>query len=497
MAASATNTKQWLNDQSAASGAIVIGNTKVPITATQYPADEQAERALLGAILLIGQSPTADTRQALARVGNVTFEDFFYRRHGIIYLAMHSINKRGSKVDVQSLATELRNAKTNGVDFLSQVGGEDYLLLCMQSAKGLNLETYAEQIVHISLRRYLLFNSQRQQTLYSDTGRSLRDLMLEAQAATRDANRRLLNMQKKSTFAIEDVVQQRVEQVMQEALNPNFVPGISSGIKELDDAILYFQPGRGYVLAAPSGWGKSVVLENFAISAAKSGKRVAYITLEMSAQEFTDRAICMLAKINYENYQTRQMSPDEIRKLGAAYTIFLDLIGAKMITIVEMTLPTLDEVESKLAELSMDPGFDMVIIDYLKADKFTIDGDERNQTIEIFKRWESWKKDMFSGATHLTATQINRGDTASRDDYNMDRLYGSTIIQNVSDVVIFMYREDKAVLEEVNVSPFVYVEFLIRKGRNVRSKGFIPKAILDDDTLALREVFAQEPEGEP
>ncbi len=487
------DTKGWLTDQSVSTGMIVSGKTKIPIASTQYPADEAAERALLGAILLIGQSATGDTAFALSQIANITFEDFFYRRHGIIYLAMLAINRMGGKIDTQSLRTQLANAKTNGIDFLSQIGGDDYLLTLMTSAKGLNIKTYAQQIMLISLRRTLLFNSQRQASLYSDTSRSLSDLILEGQNAARDVTRRLMNMSKQTSFILEDVVQQRIDLVKQEALDPNFVPGITSGIQDLDDGILYFQKGRGYVFAAPSGWGKTIAMMNFAIAAAKAGHRVLYITLEMSAAEFTDRAICAIAHINYEHYQTRELTDKELERLTGAHTTVLTLLGDKMITIVEMTFPTLDEIESKMADHAIDPGYELAIVDYLKADKVNVDGDERNATIHIFQRWDVWKKDMFKHAAHITATQINRGDTGSREDYNMDRLYGSTIIQNVADLVIFIYREDKASKEQY-VEPHIYLEFLIEKGRNVKFRGDI-KAILDDETLALRNRF--EPMGEP
>jgi replicative DNA helicase len=485
--------KGWLNDQSASTGAIVAGKTRIPVSATQYPSDEQAERALLGAILLIGQSPSGKTESALSQISNVTFEDFFFRRNGIVYLAMLALNKSGKHVDLQSLATQLRSAKTNGIDFLQQVGGEDYLVTLMNSAKGIDVRTYAEQLIEISLRRALMFQGQRSQVLATDSGRSLSELLDEANTSSRDIARRLMNMRHKNTYSLEDVVEARAKQVIEEAENPNYIPGITSGIKDLDEGILYFQPGRGYVFAAPSGWGKTIAMGNFALAAAKEGKRVVYITMEMSANEFTDRMICMFGHINYEHYQTREMTPEEIGRLRGAYTNVLTLLGAKMITLVEMTLPTLDEIEAKLYELSLDPGFDMVIIDYLKADKLTVDGDERTATVDIFKRWEKWKKADFASATHITATQINRGDTDSREDYTMDRLYGSTIIQNVADLVIFIYREDKILAHEY-VEPYIYMEFLVAKGRNVKFQGDI-KAILDDDTLLLRNRF--EPVGEP
>lgn len=476
----------WLNDQTAAKGMIVSGKTKISITNRQYPSDLQAEKAILGAILLIGQSPTGDTRHALSTISAMTFEDFFSLHNGIIYLAMQQVNKVG-KVDFQSLRTALANAKSGGVDFLTQVGGEAYLTELMNSVRGLDIKTYANQVMTISLRRTLLFNSQRQATLYAESNKSLEDLLLEGQQISRDITRRLTNMSRKTSFAFEDVVQERMKEVEAEVLNPNYVPGITSGIKSLDDAMLMFQCGRGYVFAAPSGWGKTIAMMNFALEAVKAGYKALYITLEMTAKEFTDRAICALADISYRNYQLRTLDDDELSRMRGAYTTVMTMLGEKMLTLVELTHPTMAEIEAKLAEHSLDPGYDIVFIDYLKADKIkTAAQDERNATIEIFEQWEIWKKDTFKHAAHVTATQINRGDTADREDYDMDRLYGSTIIQHIADLVIFIYREDKAAPVEY-YSPTTYMEFLIRKGRNVDSEGQV-KAILDRKTLALRDI---------
>lgn len=496
-----TRVSDWLNDTSVSRGSIVVSNgVKIPITKKNYPADEAAERALLGALLLIGASPTGDTTTALSQVSMLAHTDFFYMRNGIIYRAMQAINGDGMHVDVQSLKTRLREAKMGSLNVLAVIGGgveadgERYLYALMEATDGIQVRTYANQLLRISLQRQHIFMTEHLLSLH-ESGKPLDLILAESSALVTEMNRRFHAMSGQTSFQLEDEIGRRVEMVKKEIDNPEFVPGITSGIESLDRALLYFQRGRGYVFAAPSGWGKTIALMNFAINAASAGYRVLYITMEMSKDEFIDRCICAIAQIDYGNYQLRQLTDEEYARLSAAETMVLTMMGAKKFIIEQLTYPTLDLIEVKMRDHYIDPGFDLVLVDYLKADMVDTGKEERLATIEIFTRWERWKKELFSNAAHVTATQINRaGGSDERADYNRDRLYGSTIIANKADAIIFLYRED-LVLGPEYLDENVYMEFLIDKGRNTIAGVGNVKAIMIGNTLRLGNV--EESSGMP
>ena len=74
--------------------------------------------------------------------------------------------------------------------------------------------------------------------------------------------------------------------------------GITTGYTELDKAIKGFQKQQLSVIAAPSGEGKSMMLENLAENANAAGYNVMCITKEMSLEDYALRRAGMVAKID-------------------------------------------------------------------------------------------------------------------------------------------------------------------------------------------------------
>lgn len=81
-------------------------------------------------------------------------------------------------------------------------------------------------------------------------------------------------------------------------------PTISTGYKWLDDKMGggFMQNGRAmYVFAGETNIGKSIILGNFAINAAKQGKTVLVITLEMSEAMYSKRLVASISQTSFAN----------------------------------------------------------------------------------------------------------------------------------------------------------------------------------------------------
>jgi DnaB-like helicase N terminal domain/AAA domain len=107
------------------------------------PHNLDAERAVLGAILLEG-------RDSFARVADtLEGDDFYTERHREIFKAMCALAARRERIDVLTLAEELRRA-----DQLEAVGGPVALGLLMEHASILiNLPSYVRLVTEAARRR--------------------------------------------------------------------------------------------------------------------------------------------------------------------------------------------------------------------------------------------------------------------------------------------------------------------------------------------------------
>ena len=109
------------------------------------PFDLQAERALLGSILL--------ERDAIVSVASRLSPDFFYlEKHALIYIAMMACYTQNVPPDIANVGSELRRQEN-----LDLVGGFATLgLLLAETPTAMHVEYYAESVCKAALHRLLI-----------------------------------------------------------------------------------------------------------------------------------------------------------------------------------------------------------------------------------------------------------------------------------------------------------------------------------------------------
>ena len=87
----------------------------------EYPHDIEAERSLLGSMLI-----SSDACHEILSLA--TKDDFYLDSHRILFEAMLAVEEQGNPVDVTTLTSYLMNKKS-----LDKIGGVDYLLQLSES----------------------------------------------------------------------------------------------------------------------------------------------------------------------------------------------------------------------------------------------------------------------------------------------------------------------------------------------------------------------------
>jgi replicative DNA helicase len=222
-----------------------------------------------------------------------------------------------------------------------------------------------------------------------------------------------------------------------ERLKSGLKNGITTGTKELDDALYHGGWGRGElsVLMGPPKAGKSIGLGEFAINASIAGKNVLYCTLENSAAITGDR---MDANASGEMIRELLSRASSVRG-----TIETGALTAGKLFVHEFPTGTLRPMDvHRLVRKYQSQGIqiDLIVLDYadiMAPDQKT--GAENTDSKEVYKGIRAIAQ--MENLAVLTATQTNRAGAAASvakitdvsEDINRVRLADVFMILAASD----------------------------------------------------------------
>lgn len=137
--------------------------------------------------------------------------------------------------------------------------------------------------------------------------------------------------------------------------------GIPTGISDLDRLLGGFRNSEYYIVAGRTASGKSSLAFNFATHAAQQGKRVGYITLEMSEQVLGLRYLSAITGMSGNYIERGQFNKAEAARIQEAAAMSENLD----IHIYDKTMYALN-VEQLLAKFVEDKNpLDILFIDYI------------------------------------------------------------------------------------------------------------------------------------
>lgn len=257
------------------------------------PQNIEAEKSVLAACLL--------TSEALVEtVSRLEPDDFFRPAHRIIFAAMRDLNSRNMPVDPISLSENLR-----GTGQLESIGGKPYLTEVSDNTFALtNWRTHVEVVKRTSILRNLIFASAKITALAYDAPDDLN-------AVVEDAEKTLFEVTEKrvsSDFVgISDLLMQTFVEITKLAEQKDSIAGVPTGFKDVDALFHGWRGGDLIILAARPGVGKTSFALNIATNAAKLGTTVAFLSLEMGANQLVQRILCSEARVNLGKLRAGQI----------------------------------------------------------------------------------------------------------------------------------------------------------------------------------------------
>lgn len=402
------------------------------------PHNLEAEQGLLGALLVDNRS--------YEKIGDyLRAHHFFMPAHRRIFEAILVFTERGQTAS----PVTLKNYFEKDED-LKDVGGAAYLAdLASSVISVVNVDDYARTVYELHLRRELI-------TLGEDIVNDSFNHTLDVNATDtiETAEAKLFDLAesgevKAGFVTLRDSVLTAIELAEKAYKTEGHVTGVTSGLIDMDKKLGGFQKSDLLILAGRPSMGKTALAVNFAFNAAKAfaesggaeGGRVAFFSLEMSADQLATRILSEQSGISGDAIRKGNIRADDFQKFVAAS----QKMAQVPLYIDDTPALTIGAVRTRARRLKRQHGLDFLIVDYLQL----LRGNGSRQSTEnrvlevseITRGLKAIAKELEIPV--LALSQLSRAVEQREDKRPMlSDLRESGSIEQDADCVMFVYREE-------------------------------------------------------
>ncbi|MDR0248370.1 MAG: replicative DNA helicase [Oscillospiraceae bacterium] len=418
----------------------------------RLPYSREAEQSVLGSVLL-------DSRAVPAAIETLSGEDFYLEPHRNIFDAVYALFAAGAQIDPVTVLAQMRSDGT-----YKEPQSREYMALLMQDTPtAAHIRTYAAIVKEQSLKRQVLDAAQRVQ-----------EMAYEAEseaAATIDAAEQLFFDIRKDRLRdapsrIPEVLSNVLLELKKLSESGSRLPGISTGITQLDGIIGGLINSNFVLVASRPGVGKTAFALNLTAHVARfTGKAVAVFSLEMSRQQLALRMLSSEAQVDTYTLLTAAMTDREWKALTAASSAL-----AKMdIWFDDKPDVTVTEMKSKCRRIQ---NLGLVVVDYLQLMQGNPKKRFDNRTAEVADISRSLKimaKEL--NVPVLCLSQLSREiEKQKRTGALLSDIRESGAIEQDADVVMFLRKgvpEDKRSADDMLGED--EIEITVAKNRHGRT----------------------------
>lgn len=390
----------------------------------RVPHSPQAEQAVIGS-MLIDPGCVPDVLK------NARAEHFYIQTNRDIFETVLAMFNYGQAIDALTVLEQMR---ARGV---YQESTYSYMLELMRGTPTTaNVGEYVAIIRDKALQRELGRAAQSITDMVND-GIGAADEMLET------AERCIFALRRDRSISglkpISEIVQKVYDELCEMAEQGEKLPGLSTGLIDLDERILGLNNGELVLVASRPGMGKTSIALNIALNAAKtSGKSVAVFSLEMSKEQLAIRLLSGESFVDAQKLLKGSLSTEEWKRIVAAAA---SISGTSILIDDNPTLSVAD-INAQCRRVK---NLGLVVIDYLQlmqsAGGRNSSGENRQQVVaDISRMLKIMAKEL--SVPVLCMSQLSRANESRQDKRPvLSDLRESGAIEQDADVVIGLYRE--------------------------------------------------------
>jgi replicative DNA helicase len=396
------------------------------------PASVEAERSILGAILLDNHSYNEAAEKLSA-------DDFSLDSHRRIYSRMAELIDAHRAVDIVTLAEELARRKE-----VESVGGVAYLASLTEGLpRRPSIEEYVRIVKDKSLARQLIIICSTAITRAADQSDEALVVLDSAESGLLEVSERGIT---RGFAGIPEIVRDSFGTIDNLYAQQKEVTGLATHYTQFDKMTSGLQASDLIIIAARPSMGKTAWAINIAENAAvRDGKVVAVFSLEMSKESLLRRMLASQALVSMQKIQTGFIPKQDRSKLMEA----LERLAEAKIFIDDTPAIALSEMRAKARRLQRQQGgLDLIVIDYLQLMTASTFGagakryENRTQEVSAISRGlKALAKELRVPVVALS--QLSRASEQRGGDKKpmLSDLRESGSIEQDADVVAFIHRD--------------------------------------------------------
>ena len=391
----------------------------------QVPQAVDAEQAVLGSMLI-------DERCVPDVIGLLQPDDFYIRQNREIYETIYTMFNFSQRIDP---VTVIDKMKEQGV--FDEAHSYDYIAQLVEiTPTAANVKQYCAIVHDKALLRSLNTAADEINTMVFDGVGTAREIVEAAEKKIYGLSR------ENSGDSLQDIgkilvnVYNRLEELAQ---SDSEIPGLSTGLHDLDRKINGLNKSDLLLIAARPGMGKTSMALNVALSVAKtSNKTVAFFSLEMSREQLAMRLLANESFVDLQKLITGKLSQEDWEKLATASTA----LSQTDIRVDDNPSITVAEMNAKCRRLD---NLGLVLVDYLQLMTQAAPGktgeNRVNVVSEISRAMKIMAKEL--NVPVICLSQLSRANESRTDKRPMlSDLRESGAIEQDADCVMFIYRDE-------------------------------------------------------
>jgi len=403
----------------------------VPPSDRPLPHDDEAERALLGAMLLQPEA-IGEAIRILRDAGAYAFDSPKHQRLYEVLVHFYTQYPKLSKIDAVMLRDELMRR-----GWWEEIGGYDFLASLVNAVpSSVRAPHYAEIVRGKYLLRQLIAAAHRVMEVAYDDSRPTHET---------------LDYAEKEIFAVSEQRVSSEAAPLSELVRDVFsaldsreegvLTGEPTGFLLLNEYTCGLQPGELIIVAGRPSMGKTALGLNIAehLAIAEHPRRpVLFFSLEMSRQQLAQRVLCSRARVNSHHLRRGRLSARDLERLKRVAN---ELTQAPLYVDDTSDLSIL-ELRARARMAYRKYQVRAIFVDYLQLMHVPHSESRQQEVATISRGLKALAKDL--NVPVIAMAQLNRNPEDRSRKGNRPRmsdLRESGAIEQDADVVLLLHRE--------------------------------------------------------
>lgn len=386
------------------------------------PQSTEAEQSVLGGLMLAPKE--------LARM-KLDESDFYRRDHAAIFRAINELEAAGQPFDAVTVGEWF---EARGQSDLVQ-GGAYLVELSSTVFSAANIHGYAKVVRDKAILRKLIeVGTQVVNDGFAPDGRDSNQIL---DAAIRELMV-LSKAEQKCDFTLQQAARLAWDDAQVAYEHKGQIRGVTSGYQRIDRRLGGFHKGDLIILGARPSMGKTALMVNLALNAAKAGHYVGMVSGEQSAMQIGQRSIAAESHVAAERLRNGDIDDEAWPKLTEAMRRMID----RSVRIYDRSAPTMDELARTARRWKQDHDISILFVDYLQRIRCPKADNRIEEVSEVSRGLKSLARDLEIPVVALAQVKAEVDKRQGDKRPGLGDVANSDEATREADLIGFLYRDE-------------------------------------------------------